>query len=125
MFVAANLQKFIREAVPSELRVASELTDMIVECCTGGGPFLPVEHCLMPAHQTFWTLHQIELPYIAEFVEMISSSANEVSTQDKKTTINPEHVLKALEDLGFVDLQKSVNTYWQQWKEDSKGKQLY
>ena len=56
---------------------------------------------------------------------MISSSANEVSTQDKKTTINPEHVLKALEDLGFADLQKSVNTYWQQWKEDSKGKQPF
>ena len=37
-----------------------------------------------------------------EFVHLISATANELSEQEKKSTITPEHVLKALQDLGYT-----------------------
>jgi down-regulator of transcription 1 len=36
-----------------------------------------------------------------EFVLSISSEANDISTKENKTTITPEHVLRALKQLGF------------------------
>ena len=53
---------------------------------------------------------------------MISSSANDISTQEKKATINPEHVILALDQLGFPELKEAVAAYWEQWKADQKGK---
>jgi hypothetical protein len=36
-------------------------------------------------------------PRGAEFVNLLSSEANELCDKDKKSTINPEHVLAAME----------------------------
>ena len=58
----------------------------------------------------------------AEFVEMVSSSANEISCKDNKTTITPEHVLQSLDQLGFLELMEGVNACWQEWKEANKSK---
>lgn len=38
-----------------------------------------------------------------EFIHLISSEANEICKQNNKKTINAEHVLAALEKLGFAD----------------------
>lgn len=38
-----------------------------------------------------------------EFIHLISSEANEVCNQKNKKTINAEHVLEALDRLGFSD----------------------
>lgn len=38
-----------------------------------------------------------------EFVHLLSSESNEACSKDGKKTINPEHVLMALESLGFSD----------------------
>ncbi|KAF6211654.1 hypothetical protein GE061_012167 [Apolygus lucorum] len=38
-----------------------------------------------------------------EFIHLIASEANEICNQSKKKTINAEHVLKALDSLGFSD----------------------
>lgn len=57
----------------------------------------------------------------AEFVEMTSSTANEISTAEKKTTIHPEHVIAALEQLGFSEIKEVVYAFWQQTKEERGG----
>lgn len=44
-----------------------------------------------------------------EFVRMISTTANEFSEQDKKTTILPEHIIKATEELGFQPFLDPMN----------------
>mmetsp|Transcript_43847 Transcript_43847/g.107645 ORF Transcript_43847/g.107645 Transcript_43847/m.107645 type:complete len:90 (+) Transcript_43847:200-469(+) len=36
-----------------------------------------------------------------EFVQMLSSEANEICEKDKKKTIAPEHILRALNNLGL------------------------
>ncbi|CDR88370.1 related to TATA-binding protein-associated phosphoprotein Dr1 protein [Sporisorium scitamineum] len=46
-----------------------------------------------------------------EFIHLLSSESNEVCERDSKKTIAPEHVLKALDDLGFpsfIEEAKSV-----------------
>ena len=37
----------------------------------------------------------------SEFIQLLSSEANEVATKEKKNTIQPEHVISALKELGF------------------------
>lgn len=44
-----------------------------------------------------------------EFVRMISTAANQVSEKDKKSTILPEHVLEALEALGFQPYMEALH----------------
>nr|DAD35211.1 TPA_asm: hypothetical protein HUJ06_005851 [Nelumbo nucifera] len=51
-----------------------------------------------------------------EFINLISSESNEVCSQEEKRTIAPEHVLKALEVLGFHDYIEEVYAAYEQHK---------
>lgn len=88
----ATISKMIKDSLPSDIRVAGDAVDMIIECCT-------------------------------EFVHLISSEANEIATQESKTIIHPEHVVKALEQLGFKEWVASVMQAWEVWKVENKGVQ--
>jgi len=55
-----------------------------------------------------------------EFVQLISSEANEVATREKKNTIQPEHVMTALKELGFTGFEAEVALAWEQHKEEAK-----
>ena len=50
----------------------------------------------------------------AEFVQLLSSEANEIATKEKKNTITPEHLLKAIRDLGFTDFIEEVTATMEQ-----------
>jgi len=43
-----------------------------------------------------------------EFIHLISSEANEICNQQTKKTISPEHVLQALDKLGFGDFRQAA-----------------
>ncbi|KAL3851582.1 hypothetical protein ACJIZ3_013464 [Penstemon smallii] len=49
-----------------------------------------------------------------EFINLISSESNEVCNREDKRTIAPEHVLKALEVLGFGDYTEEVCAAYEQ-----------
>lgn len=55
----------------------------------------------------------------AEFVQLVSSEANEVSDKEKKTTITPEHVLAALHQLGFSEFQEDLQAFYGDVKESN------
>ncbi|KAK9792025.1 hypothetical protein WJX73_003722 [Symbiochloris irregularis] len=59
----------------------------------------------------------------SEFVQLVSSEAAELSTEEKKSTIGPEHIVRALERLGFDDYMGDVQSTWHQLKDDQKGTQ--
>nr|CAG4652360.1 EOG090X0LUS [Triops cancriformis] len=67
----AAMNKMIKEIVPN-VRVANEVRELILNCCT-------------------------------EFIHLIASEANEICAQQQKKTINAEHILAALDKLGFGD----------------------
>lgn len=52
-----------------------------------------------------------------EFVEMLFSSANSISNDEKKTTITPEHVLAAIEQLELPGLKAPLTEYLQELQE--------
>ncbi|XP_060204858.1 protein Dr1 homolog isoform X2 [Lycium barbarum] len=51
-----------------------------------------------------------------EFINLISSESNEVCNREDKRTIAPEHVLKALEVLGFGEYIEEVYAAYEQHK---------
>ncbi|XP_068638141.1 protein Dr1 homolog isoform X2 [Aristolochia californica] len=51
-----------------------------------------------------------------EFINLISSESNEVCCREEKRTIAPEHVLKALEVLGFGEYIEEVYAAYEQHK---------
>ncbi|KAL5723509.1 Down-regulator of transcription 1 [Ranunculus cassubicifolius] len=51
-----------------------------------------------------------------EFINLISSESNEVCGRAEKRTIAPEHVLRALEVLGFGEYIEDVYTAYEQHK---------
>lgn len=66
----STLQKSIKDLVPKDMRIASEASDLLVQCCN-------------------------------QFVHLLSTQANDISEREKRSTITPEHVVKALEELEF------------------------
>ncbi|CAB3367443.1 Hypothetical predicted protein [Cloeon dipterum] len=51
-----------------------------------------------------------------EFIHLISSEANEICNQNQKKTINAEHVLQALDKLGFGDYRHPAETVLKECK---------
>ncbi|KAK9714388.1 hypothetical protein RND81_06G090600 [Saponaria officinalis] len=51
-----------------------------------------------------------------EFINLVSSESNEVCNREEKKTIAPEHLLKALEGLGFGDYMEEVYAAYEQHK---------
>lgn len=51
-----------------------------------------------------------------EFINLISSESNEVCNREEKRTIAPEHVIKALEVLGFGEYIEDVYAAYEQHK---------
>ena len=79
------------------------------------------------------------MPVPAEFVQLLSSEANNLSEKEKKSTLNPEHILAALEarahsfrlpagaealsfqSLGFSAYTPEVREALLAWKADEKA----
>lgn len=57
----------------------------------------------------------------SEFVQLLSSEANEICEKDAKKTITPEHVLRALQQLGFERYFQEVAEDFEKTKADDRG----
>ncbi|XP_044342928.1 LOW QUALITY PROTEIN: nuclear transcription factor Y subunit beta [Triticum aestivum] len=51
-----------------------------------------------------------------EFINLLSSESNDVCSRDDKKTIAPEHVIRALQDLGFKEYVEEVYAAYEQHK---------
>eukprot|EP00188_Purpureofilum_apyrenoidigerum_P000565 Plantae.Rhodophyta-Purpureofilum_apyrenoidigerum.ctg12515.p1 GENE.Plantae.Rhodophyta-Purpureofilum_apyrenoidigerum.ctg12515~~Plantae.Rhodophyta-Purpureofilum_apyrenoidigerum.ctg12515.p1 ORF type:complete len:176 (+),score=52.48 Plantae.Rhodophyta-Purpureofilum_apyrenoidigerum.ctg12515:36-530(+) len=55
-----------------------------------------------------------------EFVQLLSSEANEVCEKESKKTITPEHVLKAMKELGLSQFYDEVSDEYERHKDSEK-----
>uniref|UniRef100_A0A383W0H4 Transcription factor CBF/NF-Y/archaeal histone domain-containing protein n=1 Tax=Tetradesmus obliquus TaxID=3088 RepID=A0A383W0H4_TETOB len=55
-----------------------------------------------------------------EFIQLLSSEANELAMGDNKSTITPEHVVRALTQLGFEEWADDVRSSHEQFKAEAK-----
>lgn len=58
-----------------------------------------------------------------EFINMISSQANEIAEKEAKKTIACEHVTAALEELGFGDYAPELQKVAQEFKTQTAGRE--
>lgn len=77
------------------------------------------EH-LPPGLKMSAEVKEIVLEACNEFVQCVASEANEISTKENKTTILPEHVVKALEALDFQTYVEVVSAAANDMKEEGK-----
>ncbi|KAJ7564114.1 hypothetical protein O6H91_02G002800 [Diphasiastrum complanatum] len=54
-----------------------------------------------------------------EFINLISSESNEICNKEEKRTIAPEHVLRALEVLGFGEYLVEVQAAYEQHRHET------
>lgn len=57
----------------------------------------------------------------SEFVQLLSSEANDICEKDQKKTITPEHLLRALQQLGFERYFREVAEDYQKTKAEDRG----
>ncbi|CAL5006648.1 unnamed protein product [Urochloa decumbens] len=96
----STMFKIIKEMLPPDVRVARDAQDLLVECCVG------------KKYRSLCSIH-------VEFINLLSSESNEVCSREEKKTIAPEHVLKALSDLGFREYIDEVYAAYEQHKLDT------
>lgn len=65
---------------------------------------------LVPTVRVANESRELILNCCTEFIHLISSEANEVCNQKNKKTINAEHVLEALDRLGFMDYKQEAES---------------
>ncbi|XP_066596417.1 protein Dr1-like [Prorops nasuta] len=58
---------------------------------------------ILPHVRVAYESRELILNCCTEFIHLLSSEANEICNQQQKKTINAEHILLALEKLGFGD----------------------
>lgn len=65
---------------------------------------------LVPSVRVAFESRELILNCCTEFIHLLSSEANEICNQSNKKTINAEHVLGALDRLGFSDYTIEAET---------------
>eukprot|EP00878_Enallax_costatus_P004900 GHUV01005155.1.p1 GENE.GHUV01005155.1~~GHUV01005155.1.p1 ORF type:complete len:175 (+),score=62.13 GHUV01005155.1:429-953(+) len=55
-----------------------------------------------------------------EFIQLLSSEANDLAGKDNKSTITPVHVERALDQLGFEEWARDVKQHHEEYKKDQK-----
>lgn len=58
--------------------------------------------------------------FIAEFIHLIASEANEICEKETKKTIAGEHVVAALQALGFEEYVEEVDDVFKEHKKQQK-----
>lgn len=56
----------------------------------------------------------------SEFVQLLSSEANEICEKDNKKTISPDHILRALESLGLDAYVPDVKGEYEKYRKEDR-----
>lgn len=109
-----------------ELRISSDAIDIVVDCCSGKS-LLP--RCMFVRKHndisyvtlsSFLGMRNGQLACCTEFVKMLYTEANDVCTNEKKNTIVPDHVLKAVEQLDLQDWMEPLQKALVEYKDQNK-----
>jgi len=67
---------------------------------------------------------ELVLNCCTEFIHLIASESNEICNKQTKKTISPEHVISALDSLGFQDYVKDVESVYKQFKAQTQTRKM-
>jgi len=72
---------------------------------------------ILPSIRVANDSRELILNCCTEFIHLISSEANDICNQQTKKTISPEHVLQALDRLGFGDFRQAAQAVMEDCKQ--------
>lgn len=110
------MQKLISEMMPGDIVCAKDTRDLLIDCCVG-------EYSLVVQHAdscNFLISKTHSLVLLTEFIHLIASEANEICEKETKKTIAGEHVISALQALGFEDYVEEVDEVYKEHKKQQK-----
>ncbi|KAK8816961.1 hypothetical protein WA556_002862 [Blastocystis sp. ATCC 50177/Nand II] len=55
------------------------------------------------------------------FIHYITATANEIAKKQKKSTIQPAHIVQALEETGFASFLPDIEAYVSQMEKETKS----
>lgn len=120
------MTKIIKEMLPPDVRVARDAQDLLIECCVGKIIYCyEIFTCFTCVIHEFLGFLLWFLNIFAEFINLVSSESNDVCNKEDKRTIAPEHVLKALQVLGFGEYIEEVYAAYEQHKYETMVIILY
>lgn len=67
---------------------------------------------------------ELVLNCCTEFIHLIASESNEICNKQTKKTISPDHVISALNSLGFQDYVKDVEGVYKQFKTQTQKRKM-
>ncbi|KAI8988798.1 histone-fold-containing protein [Pilobolus umbonatus] len=88
----ATVQKLINEMMPDDIICSKDTRDLLIDCC------------------------------VVEFIHLIASEANEICEKETKKTIAGEHVVAALQALGFEEYVEEVDEVFKEHKKQQKDR---
>ena len=56
-----------------------------------------------------------------EFVQLVTSEANEICSKENRATMNPEQIIQALHQLEFPEFEGELLQLLEQFKQETKG----
>lgn len=84
------------------IRVSTDARDLILNCCSGK---IKYNHVFVTCH--------------VEFIHLLASEANDISEKQQKKVISPEHIIEALQTLGFHEYIDEVKQVHKEYKEQA------
>ena len=116
---AATVEKIVKENLPKDIRLGASTLDLLLECCGGNAVYVK-----SVMHVAFWYSSKpwCKGALAAEFVQLVASEANTISEEEKKKTLNPEHVVSALERLGLSVFLEDVKAMWSELKDNEQNR---
>lgn len=57
--------------------------------------------------------------FVIEFIHLLASEASEISENQHKKVMSPEHIIEALQTLGFNDYIEDVKEVFKEYKEQA------
>lgn len=109
----------MKDNLPKDIRLGASTLDMLLECCGGVGCSF---YCDASCPGCTYPNDNGGVLYAAEFVQLVASEANTISEEEKKKTLNPEHVVSALERLGLSVFLDDVKAMWSELKESEQSR---
>jgi len=101
--------------MPDDIVCAKDTRDLLIDCCVG--------NCFLPVDITITILTMFLFYFFSfcvEFIHLIASEANEICEKETKKTIAGEHVVAALQALGFEEYVEEVDEVFKEHKKQQK-----
>lgn len=94
--------------MPNEIVCAKDTRDLLIDACVGKWEvWYDVDRYIING-------------YFIEFIHLLASEANEICERENKKTIAGEHVVSALQALGFEDYVEEVDEVYKEHKKQQK-----